>query len=473
MDGGGQPTDTGSILSSTLIIGFSQAALLVAGYITQVYLGRALGAAEYGAFSAALAIVTLAPFVMSEGIPKAASRFIPQEAENSYEIQQNLLAVQILLGGTATTILLMLAAPISIAIGDGSTLELILIGTWFVIPYSIYVCYLGMLNGLREFGKKSIVATTYAILKATLIVTLVMVGLSSVGAMTGLVAAGAVGAAAGIAVGGKVKPRITDRARPIVSFSMKLIAVSFTMNLVQNLDLLFVKAYSAPGSPDAGFYAVALTLARITTNVAVPFSAVVFPTVSSLAQSLSQREMAAKVGHLLGLIVGVSVPITAALVATSGDLVLLLFGAQFAPSSAILSIIAVGTLFYSLTAVLLTILNGTGQPEQSFLVGVFFLATDTLALAVLVPSDGYIGAAVATTVASIAAFVASVLMVRRRVGMSIRRNNLAIALASAVVVYSTGVPLEGTGLLKVIAVGAVCVLFVLFMKRHLSAEGDG
>ena len=63
-----------------------------------------------------------------------------------------------------------------------------------------------------------------------------------------------------------------------------------------------------------------------------------------------------------------------------------------------MSIVAFGMLFFGVLYIVTTIISASGQPGVSLLLGVITLVTSTALNALLIPSQGLIGAAAATTV---------------------------------------------------------------------------
>ena len=76
----------------------------------------------------------------------------------------------------------------------------------------------------------------------------------------------------------------------------------------------------------------------------------------------------------------------------------MIYGDAYQAGSPALRIVAFGMLFFGLLYIVTTIISASGYPGVSLLLGVLTLVTSTALNALLIPSQGLIGAATATTV---------------------------------------------------------------------------
>src|SRR3989344_7675326 len=83
-----------SRITGAISLVLSQAAILVFGYATHLWIGRVLGPATYGVYGVVLSIQTIFGIFLTLGIPMAVSRFVAQDEEHAQSIVRQALRIQ-------------------------------------------------------------------------------------------------------------------------------------------------------------------------------------------------------------------------------------------------------------------------------------------------------------------------------------------------------------------------------------------
>src|SRR3989304_3193089 len=102
-----------SLFRGTMYLMVAQLVFLVAGYAIQAYLARTLGPASYGVFGVVIAMATLFAVFVTSGVPQAATKYISENEDNTKNVKQASLRLQIYLTVIVFLAYLLLAYPIS------------------------------------------------------------------------------------------------------------------------------------------------------------------------------------------------------------------------------------------------------------------------------------------------------------------------------------------------------------------------
>jgi O-antigen/teichoic acid export membrane protein len=125
--------------------------------------------------------------------------------------------------------------------------------------------------------------------------------------------------------------------------------------------------------------------------------------------------------------IGFTAPIIAALV-TSPKLILSLVGTEYLSGEAILLVLSIGILPFSVVMNTISRLNYLGQSRKLLSIGFIQISTFLLALSLLVPSYGTLGAAFSILISFCASFILSVIWSERVLLKYIGYSAIAITL---------------------------------------------
>ncbi len=147
--------------------------------------------------------------------------------------------------------------------------------------------------------------------------------------------------------------------------------------------------------PEVGIYQTARPTARLLWFFAGSFAAVLFPLVTEL-----------KTKRLKGLETGISliyryiwiiiIPFALMAFSFSAEILNLFFGSFYAQGSNVLKILAIGAIFFSITQINGTVLNGLGKPKNYTKIIYFGAIMNLIGNIILIPKIGIIGAAIST-----------------------------------------------------------------------------
>jgi O-antigen/teichoic acid export membrane protein len=167
-----------------------------------------------------------------------------------------------------------------------------------------------------------------------------------------------------------------------------------TSILIERLDQLLISLLL--GATSLGLYTVAITLTSASALAASAVSLVAFPHIAAL-QDTPQRVAASRRFILLALALSglVTIPIFAA----TPQLLSLFFGPAFSQVSAACRVLLVAGVFFACSQLFVALLRGLGRPLDAGVAGAVGVGVTVVLLAVLLPTLGIMGAALASLVA--------------------------------------------------------------------------
>jgi O-antigen/teichoic acid export membrane protein len=373
--------------------GAIQALNVIAG----VLLARGLGPHGRGELAAILLWTMLVGSVGQLGLPEA----LTYETASNREKARSAV-------GTAVAAWLVLSVAL-VTVG-GVVLTLTLGGydtatrTSGYLLLSVIPLYLatnlcvGVLQGLRAYGAFNVIRTLVPAATAVCLVGVELVhGLTVRTAALSYVATYLTTAIVGVAL--LRRTRVWDLGfdrsllRRLLAYGMRSQSTFMTSTLIERLDQLLISLVL--GATSLGLYAIAVTLTSATTLAASTVAVVAFPHMAALPSG-PQRASSAR--RFVLLAVAASALITIPMLAVTPQLLDLFFGAAFAGIATVCRVLLLAGVFLAFTQLLVALLRGLGRPLDAGAAGVIGLAVTVVLLAVLLPTLGLMGAAIASLV---------------------------------------------------------------------------
>ena len=269
---------------SSIIFSATIVANLLA-YLFHVYMGRSLGAAEYGILGSLLATFYIL-FVPLGTISTVVTKFVSEfKARKEYGKIASLLFPG-----------MRKLSPYAILIFIGLSLGSWLIADFLRIPSPFPVILMGLgiafavgvsiprgvLQGLQKFGQLGLNISLESLIRLLLGVLLVSLGLGVNGA---ILAYGLGYLAATLLALMPLRfllhlPNKTVDVSSIYKFSLPALAMSICLAVMTNVDIIFVKHFFT--SEEAGVYTVVSVLGKVIFFVSSAFTIPMFPLVSAL-----------------------------------------------------------------------------------------------------------------------------------------------------------------------------------------------
>lgn len=372
---------------------------MLSAFLLQVLLPRVLGsAALYGLFTLVSSWFSTVNNVMVTGTIQTVAFFAARGPAAVEEAKRTALRMNVLLGGGACLLLVLLSPSIADFEHDPELIAPLRLGALIVLGYSFYAVFVGAANGARQFHKQAGLDMAFAALRVGLVLLFALLWRDVLWAVGGWVVAAAVILGVAIAVMGWPGLRARGAAPPLkiramLGFGGPLSLYLLSQNALLFLDgwwlkRLYTEALSSLPSAQAkqtvdamvGVYGAAQTVARLPYQLIVAVAFVVFPLLSApvLAQDpeRTRRYITATLRYSLIASVGLCVALAARPQAT----LRLLFPPEYAVASGALGLLLWAYVCLGLFSIVATIMNSLGRTVPTVILGFVTLLTTALSV---------------------------------------------------------------------------------------------
>lgn len=186
--------------------------------------------------------------------------------------------------------------------------------------------------------------------------------------------------------------------------------------LSSRIDIIMLGSFK--GVEAVGIYTVILGVTKMTEFIHQATNNVLAPAIATLYSEGKMRQLERMVRKSMLVVFMISLLVGGTLILFSRQ-VLLIFGAEFTPGTATMGILIIGSIFNSFTGAVGMLLNMTGhQNDTAIAVGLNAILNIVLN-SILIPRWGINGAATATTISLILINITKVILVKKRLGISL------------------------------------------------------
>jgi O-antigen/teichoic acid export membrane protein len=371
----------------------------VAALATQPILAHVLGVDGRGEVAAATAPVLLGIVVLGLGVPESLTHFVARRAPVLHRTTGWSMCVLTVSGAIGA--LLIAAFSTQLSGGDNDLVQLLLIATSALIPALIVTGLRGVAAGRQAWVLIAAERGISAVTRLAAVAVLAAYGALDV--LTATIAISTTTFIGGLAyiflgrVDGRRHPAENETSRDLPKFH--LFAAQIWIGaaagiLYSRLDQLLITPLA--GVHELGLYAVAASVSEVILLLTLAIRDVVF-TVESESPNDFRAAQAARVSTLLTLAFGLLLAVA------SPWAIPLFFGADFSGAVPVTLLLILASVLGNPGSVAGAVLSGRGRPVLRSLSLAIGVIVNVLAVVVLVPPLGAIGAALATLVASVLA----------------------------------------------------------------------
>ena len=394
----------------TIFLIMGQIVFLVSGYAIHLSLARYLGPETYGMYGVVISLLIWVELAVITGIPTAVQKYVAEKSHLVAVIKKKAVRMQVLYSGAIFAFLLGLSPVIANLLGDKRIETYLRIAVIDIPVYALFHLYLGVINGMRDFGRQAMSMTIYSLCKVTAILLLVFLGLSLTGALVGNILASFFGLTATIffcrsyGSGHHNWEKVNFNSAKILKFAIPIILFALTHQLLMSLDLFCVKAL-VEDDTQTGFYTSAVALAKTPYFI---FLGLVFTLFPSLAKSIASGNKELTISYInqaLRFLCVLAIPLVFLVIPTSQNLISLAFSRTYLPAAPLLSILIIGLTFFTFFVTLTTIMVADNKPYLVFYIALPLIVLDFLLNLKLIPIYGTVGAAWATTLATLTGMI--------------------------------------------------------------------
>lgn len=366
--------------------------------ITGVVLARALGPHGRGELAAVLLWPSIIAAVGTLGVTEATTY---HAARASWPLGR-LVGTTFVVGLLQSVLLVGLGAamlPFVLFRYDAKALLLAYLYLLYIPIFLFDVYAMTLIQGLHRFASFNVLRF--------LVIGVTAVGLVSLDLVHGLGVEGAVyvylgsyavtGLVAASLLFGRESMRLSyDRnvMRELLGFGIRSHLGNVSNLLNERLDQLIISIFLAPAK--LGLYVVAVSLTSLTTLPGASISLVALP---SVARSAQNEERTRKIQRLLQIALITSVGVTIPMLLLTAPIIGFFFGSAFRPVAGVARVLLLGSVILGMNRVLSAAARGIGRPLDAGVAEGLALIVTVLALAVLLPAYGLMGAAIASVLA--------------------------------------------------------------------------
>lgn len=473
---------------------------IVAGFVQQALLARAIGEAGYGALSRVLAKANILNNVVVSGSTWGVSRAVARARDHEDEALRATLRLHAPLAVVLALGFVALAPAFALFEKAPHIATPLMVLGGVVLLYGLYAPLIGSLNGRRRFGRQASLDVTFAVLR-----TAGMVGIGWLFMKRGM--SGALGATVGFVAAaacilpialrwtgiGKAAPPGSPWAPKPSAYLLELLPLSAAQlctNLLMQADITLLGRFLSEGATAAGlgdadadkwvaYYRACQLFAFLPYQLLFSITQILFPMLARAKADGDDEAVKRYVanGARLGAIAcGMLVSVVAAL---PGHLIAFAYPAEYATQgAAALRVLALGQGAFAMLAIAMTVMTSLGREWRATAITAGAVVGIGVACFSFVPSATFgaeqlVRTATATSVALAVVLLVAAATVRGMTGAFVPlATAIRVGLGVAVCTFGgTYAPKLGKLMTPVLAIAVVAVyVVVLVVTRELRAS---
>jgi len=361
---------------------------------------------DYGLLGLVQSCVLLIATLVRAGFPWGLARVIsgrPSTTE-AYRAAKSGLVGNLLIAAVFSALVVLAAIFAGLDFGDhgGVILALIVVEAFLVALAALLA---GVLQGTMRFGVLGLGQALETLIKLVAGVALVLLGYGVEGATGAIVLGSAVLLALlawstrGFAFWREPAWGAWQTYRESLMIFLGLCALT----LIGNIDLIGLKLFSdqAQSNTLVGYYQAAIILPRVPILLAGAYASVLFPYLARV----DRKDIAGHVARAMKYGLLLIIPADLVLVAIPEEVIRLIYPEAYIGSAAALRIAALGSIFLAMATILVSVFQARGLARTPSLWLTLAVGAEVVALLLLVPAYGILGAAAALLIASAIACV--------------------------------------------------------------------
>ena len=418
----------------------------ISGYIVHSAVGRILGPADYGRYGLVVTLTTMVIVLVGNGIPTAMSKYLSEFFETRPDmvgiIKRQSLVLQTIIISGLTLIFFALAPLISRALGDPSLTPLFRISSLIIPAFAAASFYFYYFTGIHRFNIQAILKTVRSIAKVIFIIGLAYF-FKTEGAIAGYIAAPFLVFIIALGIDKfsfRKNIRIRDNS-PKISYYSQLLSYAWPLTLFMlfyeimiSIDLYMVKAL-LHNDYLTGIYNGALTVGRIPYYLFYALAIVLLPTISKTTSRNNSKETKKAVSQSLRSMLILLPPVIILMSVFSAPIIKLFYGYSYSDAAFPMSILAVGVGFLTVFYIMSFAVNGAGKVKVPMFTALFGAALNIFLNYFLIKNYALAGAAVATSLSSLAVMVIMLFFVKKYFKVLVSFKTLLKVMPAAFTIY--------------------------------------
>ena len=454
------------MLDGTIRVFISEALILPTGLVTVIFLTRHLGPGGYGLFTLSAAIVTWIETGISALFSRASIKFI-SEAPDWRPVGTTVLRLHLAASCVAAFMLFLLADPVARLLNEPLLQHVLRIFAMDIPLFSLSRAYRNILTGVGKFRQRAFVSMGRWLSRLAFIILLVEMGFSVPGAVMGSIGASLLEL---IISRFFIRPPLFNPApfpiKKLMTYALPLSLFALSGIFLNKMDLVMLKILGGT-TAQAGIYAAAVNLAVVPGIFSLSFSPLLLSTLSQLlasGQEDSARNLAwESLRGVLWLL-----PFAGMTAGAAPEIVFAIFGKDYLLGAPLLALLIFSALGWLMISVCTAILTACGRPHWPAMLIAPAIPIAFVGYLLLIPRMGPMGAAMVTTIVSLAGAFAALWAVYRLwgihpPGITILRSSFICGVAFLIAQFW-----PASSLILLIKLPVIIMLIVIFFL--VSAE---
>jgi stage V sporulation protein B len=415
--------------TGSMLLMVSSGIFMVSGYVINILLGRVLGPELYGFYGVLVSIISFINIMQSAGLTQSVSKYVAEGKSDPEAILKTGLIMQLFFS-LFLILTFFLAADLIANVLNNKNLVPYLHIAAFVFPgYGLYALFSDYFNGKKQFHTQAFANMLYGIIRLVII----LIG-ASIWKVTGALFGFIVGPLLAIAPFLFLpKSKEVFPKKKLLLFSLPFVSFALLANILQSFDILFVQSI-VQNQQQTGFYTAAQNIAKIPYYTLNALFMIIFPLIASHTGQGRHRQATELINTISRFVLMLLIPLTSLLAVLSEHMIRFVYSDTYLTATNPTAILVIGIACFTFFVFLSYMLSGSGKPHIPLLIALIAITLFILLNLTLIPLLGLAGAALATTMSSIAALILAVVQAHKQLGFSQQITSIGrMILATAVI----------------------------------------
>ena len=383
--------------------------------VISVFLARRLGPSQYGVFALAATAIGWLEWLIGSLFSRAAVRQLAA-ARDWRPVASAVVRTMLVAGVVAGALLGAFAVPAGALLGERTLVPLLYLVALNAPILGLALGYRFVLAGLERFRARAIASGLRWIGRLALVLVLVEAGLGVTGAVAATVGAAALELVVAWCF---VRPPLVWAGptpwRELTRLAAPIFLAGVSVQVFARVDLICVQVIGW-GTAGTGLYGAAQSLAALPGFITTAFTPALLASLTTLVAAGDRTSARTLSRHAIRGVLWL-VPVAAAVAATSGVIVRLLFGQDFAEAAPVLAVLSFAGLPTVMLVVITTLLVAYDRPWVSVAVTAPLVPLAVVGHIVAIPRLGGLGAAIVTAAVSLVVAAIAVVALKRLPGV--------------------------------------------------------
>ena len=399
-----------------------------------IFIARILGSDNMGLYYIAVGAPALISTFRDLGISAAMVKYLAQfNSQNDVAKIRSIfisgLTFEIIIGIALSIISIVLSQFLAELFGRPALVQLIQIASLFVLTSALVNAATAAFTGMEKMHLNSIMIVVQSIVKTALILTFVILGFGTLGAVTGFSIGVLIAGATGVLLIYTMYqslPKPTDNKLELLKtiknmlkyglpLSIGVILTGFLTQFYNYIMYIFVTDNSLIGN-----YSVALNFVVLITFFATPVTTMLFPAFSKLDAHEDKELLKDVFQYSVKYAALIVVPITAMVMSLAQPAINTIFEGTYLQAPLYLALLSVIYLFSAIGSLSTSnLINGQGYTKYNSKLTMLTVAIGFPLSFILISQFGIIGLIVTTIIVGLPSYILSLRFIKRKFGVSI------------------------------------------------------